>query len=106
MKQIQKIAAVLLSAILLFTAGCSKPADNPDMPPENVTTEPTVATEATERTETTEQTEPTPNDASLVSLRQAMVETPQVFAVAYFGHPESVDPDTQPDPFATRFPKT
>ena len=100
MKKIHKIAVVLLSVILLFTAGCSKPADNPDMPPENVTTEPTVATEATERTEATEQTEPAPNDASLVSLRQAMVETPQVFAVAYFGHPESVDPDTQPDPFA------
>ena len=39
-------------------------------------------------------------DASLNALRQAMVETPQLFAVAFFGYHETMDSDLPVDPFA------
>ena len=81
MKKIHQLAAILLSGILLLTAGCSKPIDLPEKP--------TVPPEATEAIS---------EDTSLFSLRQAMVETPQVFAVAYFGYQNNWDSDLPVDP--------
>mgnify|MGYP003295952841 CR=1 FL=1 len=82
-----RLVAILLCCLLLFLAGCSKPIKLPEVP----------TTEATE--ETTKPTEPNWAEASLSSLRQAMVETPQVFAVAYFGYQNNWDSDIPVDPF-------
>ena len=80
---------------MLAAAGCGK---NPkrELPMPDITL---PSTEAIQETEP-EPTQEVAQDASLISLRQAMVETPQAFAVAYFGYPESTDPDVQADPFA------
>lgn len=78
MKKTHRIAAILLLIFLLFASGCSKPIDLPEKP--------TVPAETTE---------PVLGDSSLVSLRQAMIGTPQLFAVAYFGYHETgfpIDP--------------
>ena len=83
MEKIHRLVAGLLSVILLFTAGCSKPIELPEKPPADVATVPTETTKSTFE------------DTSLVSLRSAMVGTPQVFAVAYFGYHETglpIDP--------------
>lgn len=69
MKKRYWLVAVLLCCILLLLAGCSR-SD----------TQQEVATTGPE--ETTGIAEPAAADASLNSLRQAMVGTPQVFAVA------------------------
>lgn len=94
MKLQYRLVAVLLCGILLLMTGCGKPAKLPEAPTAPVAVHPTDTTEATDAEESEAQ------DASLVSLRQAMVETPQLFAVAYLGYPESIDPDVQADPFA------
>ena len=86
MKQKHRILAIMLAAILVLTSGCTKPAGNPETSPATAPSD-TVPTAASE-------------DASLNSLRQAMVETPQLFAVAYFGYHATVDSDLPVDPFA------
>lgn len=85
MNRKNRIAAVLL-AILLLTAGCSQPGRLPE-------------TETVGET-TGETTGPVLEDASLTSLRQAMVETPQLFAVAYFGYHDSAASHLSVDPVA------
>ena len=87
MKKMHRIAAILLSVILLFTAGCSKPTEPPEKPTVDVTTVPG------------ETTDPILQDTSLDSLRQAMAETPQLFAVAYFGYHDTIDSDLPVDPY-------
>lgn len=90
--------AVLLG--LLVTAGCGKQPKE-ELPMQDLTipiTEPQKETKPKQ-----EKPEPTPEvtqDTSLVSLRQALVETPQTFAVAYLGYPENIEQDMQADPFA------
>ena len=71
-------------------AGCSKPIKLPEVPTVGVTTGPE---------ETIGVTEPEAADASLNSLRQAMVGTPQLFAVAYFGYQHNWDSDLPVDHF-------
>ena len=94
-KWVKVFYAVLCISCLLLT-GCELSAIvqqviQPD--------EPTEATQPTETTEVTQTTEMPPvdtdaADAALVSLRQAMVETPQLFAVAFFGYvPQDADVD-------------
>lgn len=73
--------AVLLIILMVFSAGCML---LPAKPTEDPVEAPTVS--ATE-------------DASLNSLRQAMVGTPQLFAVAYFGYHDNWDTDIPVDPF-------
>lgn len=77
MKKRYRLAIALLSCILLLTAGCAKPIQLPEIPTAMPTTAPAETTAATS-------SEPILDDASLVSLRQAMVETPQRFAVSNF----------------------
>ena len=84
MKKIKQITAVLLCGMLLLTAGCSKAVEEPENTTENVFAETTP---------------PRSGGASLVSLRQAMIETPQLFAVAYFGYHDTVDSDLPADPY-------
>lgn len=84
MKKIKQITAVLLCGMLLLTAGCSKAVEEPENTTQNVFAETTP---------------PRSGDASLVSLRQAMIETPQLFAVAYFGYHDTVDSDLPADPY-------
>lgn len=69
----------------MLLTGCTKPADEKnDAQPENQmdNTQPADTTEDTHN----ELSENDSDDASLVSLRQAMTETPQVFAAAFFGY--------------------
>ena len=89
----KKLIAVLLCSILLLTAGCMQPAGQ--------TEETMVDTTAAqiETTETTELTEAIIEEPSLNALRQAMVETPKNFAVAYFGYPKTIESDAPADPF-------
>ena len=81
----KRIICVLLSACLLLCLAACGGNQNPTTGSTAPTTEqfsqPTDATH-TSTTEPTEHTE----DPSLIIFRQAMVETPQLFAVAYFGY--------------------
>ena len=89
MKKKNRIIAFLLTGILLLTTGCGKSKDSPQDPPvpaETVTAEQPAA--------------PVSPEDSLNSLRQAMIDTPQLFAVAYFGFHETQDPEFPVDPFA------
>lgn len=94
-RAVRTTVALLVLLGILVTTGCSKKTKK-ELPIPNITL---PSTEAIQETEP-EPTQEVSQDASLVSLRQAMVETPQAFAVAYFGCPESTDPDVQADPFA------
>ena len=87
MKIRYRLVAILLCCSMLLATGCSEPAQQP---------EETTAKVATEGTEPTEQVA---DDGSLNSLRQAMVETPHFFAVAYFGYHDNWDSDLPTDPF-------
>ncbi len=89
MKKKNRIIALLFAGILLLTTGCGKSKDS--------LTESTVPAEAV----TVEQTAaPVSPESSLTSLRQAMVGTQQLFAVAYFGCHETQDSQLPVDPFA------
>lgn len=79
MKKIHQIVAYLLSVILLFTAGCSRST--------GLHEDPTTDAAPTETTESVIE------DRSLVSLRQEMAGTGQLFAVAYLGYHEIIDSD-------------
>lgn len=72
---------VILTSCLL-ASGCTTPVKDVQ------SIHPTEATQATTTTVPITSTQPTEDlsDASLVSLRQSMVETPQLFAVACFGY--------------------
>ena len=94
MKKRKRIFAALLSGILLLTAGCTDSSEAPDA----TTVPPTVSQK--DDTAAVEQTDAVSADTSLVSLRQAMVETPQLFAVAYFGYHDTLDSDAPVDPYA------
>ena len=93
MKKRTRIFAVLFSGILLL-AGCTGSEEDLNI----TTTPPTVAQE--ENTVAAEQADAASAEASLVSLRQAMVETPQLFAVAYFRYHDTMDSDEPVDPYA------
>ena len=93
MKKRTRIFAALLSGILLL-AGCASSSEDLN----TTTVPPTVGQE--ENTVTAEQADAASAEASLNSLRQAMVETPQLFAVAYFGYHETQDAAFPVDPFA------
>ena len=96
-KRSRKIVTVLLIVILLFTAGCSHQPVKPTESPAETTQTTKPAADTT--------TAPAVNDiaeiaeASLNSLRQAMVETPQIFAIAYFGYHATQDAQIPVDPF-------
>ena len=88
MKMIHRMTAILLCGILLLAAGCGKSVELPEKPATGLPKAPG------------ETTNPRLEDASLVSLRQAMIETPQLFAVAYFGYHDTIDSDAPVDPYA------
>lgn len=103
-------ALLALMLVGLLLTGCT-PASNPPetTQPTQTTAAPTLSettptvdtTPATDTTPSVETTLPEDNteDPSLVSLRQAMVETPQRFAVAYFGY-ALPDGNMPADPYA------
>lgn len=93
-----KAFCALLCISSLLLAGCaSHPGDQSENQPTN-TTPPTQTTGTTQPANTTPTADPTiptndPEDPSLVIFRQAMVETPQLFAAAFFGYvPQDADP--------------
>jgi len=89
------ICLVLAVCMLLCLAACGG-----DPKPTTGTTEPAAQAESSEPTkeqipETTDAAMPTEawEDPSLLIFRQAMVETPQLFAAAFFGYvPQDADP--------------
>ena len=90
--------SVLLAIGIVFTTGCT-------MQPAHPTEAIPQTTKATKPAETTQATEPVPTEpdgagSSLVSLRQAMVETSQIFAVSYLGYHDTIDSDQPVDPYA------
>ena len=87
MKKRNRIIAAMLVGILLLTTGCGK---SPDTTADQTIAPTVLATEATE---------PISAEASLNSLRQTMVETNQMFAVAYFGYHYSETLGLPVDPF-------
>ena len=93
-KYIRILVVMLLVCSIVFTAGCNKKTALPPETFSETTTEP----KPTETEPPT--TENCVADPSLTSFRQAMVDTPNVFAVAYLGYPEVVGEDLQSDPFA------
>ena len=98
-RQWSSILCVLVLIGSLLLAGCTAPSGPQEQtqPSEitNTTEDPTVAQDTQP-----DETEPEVwDDSSLVIFRQGMVETPQVFAAAYFGYALS-DGDTPADPRA------
>jgi len=93
MKKRYRLAAMLLCGILLLMAGCSKPVKVPEVSMVESATGPEETTAAIEPTE------PIQDAASLNSLRQAMIGTSQLFAVAYFGYHDTMDSDMPVDPY-------
>ena len=97
----KRIICMLLSVCMLLclaacgadhdpTSGTTEPEATKGQIPE--TTESTHASDATSMTEPTTPTEDW-EDPSLLIFRQAMVETPQLFAAAFFGYvPQDADP--------------
>lgn len=88
-KKKQRWIAALLAGVLLLSAGCGK--NHAVVVPSESVAAPTVAA--------TEPTEPIPAENSLNALRHAMVETSQLFAVAYFGYHYSETLELPVDPF-------
>lgn len=84
----------LMVCVIVFTSGCSQA----------LAWLTGISSQATTQTDPTEPelptTEVSAGDTSLNSLRQAMIETPQLFAVAYFGYHETLDSDLPVDPYA------
>lgn len=98
-KLIQIMTAVLLICCMVFASGC---AEKPEDPAQTHTaqTKPAGAGKETVPADTGANTEsPETGDAELVSLRQAMTGTSQLFAVAYFGYHDVMDSDLPVDPF-------
>lgn len=91
MKKKCRIIAALLCSALLITAGCDKPTTPSQEPtPETTPIMGTVSIQPTDLVLT---------DTSLNSLRQAMMGTSQLFAVAYFGYHETIDSELPVDPY-------
>lgn len=88
MKTTNRIIALFLAGILLLTAGCGKSGEPPAESP--------APAETTGAAQADDHGSP---EASLNSLRQAMVETRQLFAVAYFGYHDTLDSPLPVDPF-------
>jgi hypothetical protein len=87
MKIPYRLLTILLCGLLLVMAGCAKPAEQPEAPTAGTIPEPEATNPVMESA-----------DASLISLRQAMIGTPQLLAVAYFGYHDTVDSDLPVDP--------
>lgn len=85
MKKKHRWIAALLVLLLLLNAGCGKRTLSNVSVPSSPATEPTDAISA---------------EISLNSLRQAMVGTPQLFAVAYLGYHYSENPGLPVDTLA------
>lgn len=92
-KIIRIFLSVLLICGIMLTVGCAGKTTLP------MATFPQESKETKPKDSVPPPTDDCDTDPSLNSLRQAMVDTSQVFAVAYFGYPEIIDPDTQADPF-------
>ena len=77
-------ALVLIGSLLL--AGCTAPSGNQEQTlPSEITS--TMEDSGTAQDTLPDETQPdAPDDPSLVMFRQALIDTPQVFAAAYFGY--------------------
>ena len=104
------LVALILVLNLCMVTGCGK-QEKQEPPEETVRIEEaTEAPTSPKEAETEPEPQPEPetepvqvqeerNDG-LLSLRQSMVETQKIFAVAYFGYYESYDPNQPVDPYA------
>lgn len=95
---LRAILAVMLAGCLLLTAGCGKePAPPRESTPESG---PGESIGETVGETVPAETDPVDPALSLTPFRQALVGTPQAFAVAYFGCHENLDSGDPVDPFA------
>ena len=89
------IFSVLLLIGSLLLAGCTTPSGEQGQTLSPETTNTTKDPGVTQDTQTDETQSDASDDPSLVIFRQAMVETPQLFAAAFFGYvPQDADPFT------------
>ncbi len=90
---IRIFAAVLLVCGMILTAGCMEqtPLPTPTAPQPVTQPKPVDTVPPT--------TEPSAGEIALNSLRQGMVETPQIFAVAYLGYHTDWNSGLPVDPF-------
>ncbi len=94
MKRILAIILCLILCLGIF-AGCKDKTGDPAETSEDTSDITAEVTSEPDVKDTEEITEPDPSEeasASLVSLRQAMIETPQLFAAAYIGLTDTMDP--------------
>ena len=90
MKAMRRIVFILLAALLIQIAGCgTSEGAQPDSVSHSA--EPPVVTQSAQSDL---------GEASLLSLRQSMEGTAQLFAVAYFGYCEPADDNQSADAFA------
>ena len=96
----KKILTILLAMTLVISmfAGCDKSPDPSKETAAGGSQTPGTLPKPQDVSTPTEAAS-TDSYASLVSLRQAMVETPQLFAVAYFGYHDTIDSDAPVDPY-------
>lgn len=93
-----KALCVMILIISLLLTGCAGGQNQEPTQAPETTTAPEVPAETTPTLEAeTEPEDTVQDDPSLVIFRQAMVETPQLFAAAFFGY---IPQDAGSDPFA------
>ena len=96
MNIMRRMMAAILALLLLLTVGCSSSSADGDSSAQGTN----QGAEQVGQQGTDEKTEQgTAGASSLNGLRQAMVETSQLFAVAYFGYHETIDSDLPVDPY-------
>lgn len=98
-KFMQMMTAVLLICCLVFVSGCGGKSKAPTGSDTAQTKPSGIGKESEPADGGTDTGSPETGDAELVSLRQAMTGTSQLFAVAYFGYHETMDSDLPVDPF-------
>ena len=99
MKFLKLLAVFMLLLGLLLNAGCGNTEPATSTQP----SEPDATEAATETSDPVASEDPT---VSLNNLRQSMVETPQLFAVAYFGYQDAENGQTPVDPYTVMAKQT
>lgn len=98
-KCFRSLLAALLICCMVFAAGCAGTTTEPATTAGPAATVPQTTKEQKPTETVPPTTESSAGYASLNSLRQTMVETPQLFAVAGFGFHNTIDSDLPVDPF-------
>ena len=96
MNIMRRMMAAILVLLLLLTVGCSSSSADGDSSAHDTNR---GADQGTQQGSDENTEQGTAGASSLNALRQAMVGTSQLFAVAYFGYHETIDSDLPVDPY-------